>query len=184
MPLRPCGSPGFTILAPGQFRQTLAGKLIPCVDKIRDLYTALGVRNYIIRLVWTTWSGGERGMGIEQLVKEELLLPTPLIGDISSLEERAQAVGADEFGTIIVSEVSGRYTEDYLCGRNGAEPIPDDQNFYYEIEFVDSNGRWGQGIRRRFSLNSAPSYDPDTFQWQFQLSRAGEDRGRDGSPED
>lgn len=185
MGLRPCGPmPSFTVLGPGQQLQSLAGSLQPCVDKIRDLNTVFGVRPYIVRLVWTVWSEGMRGDGVEEVAHEVMLLPTPSVNSIGNLDATTTAVGSEEFGMLKLSEVSGRFTEDYLEGKAcEGYPIDASTNFYYEIEYPNQAGQF-PGMRRRFELAGPPEYMPSKFQWEISLVRAGENRTRDGTPED
>lgn len=171
----------FTVLSGEDLKCTLARKLIPVVDRIRDLNTQFGLRPYIVRIIRTRWSGGQRGDGVENVVYEAPILPTPLISDLSGLTEIVQPVGLDEVGAIVVSEVSGSYTEDYLLGRGSAgESIPADEQFYYEIEFPRPGNQPGE--RRRFFPRSAPTYQPARFQWTVTLERSHEDRSRSGEP--
>jgi len=176
---------GFTVLSGSNFSRTLAQKLVPCVDCVRDLNTKFGVRPYIVRMVWTRWSGGERGYGVEDVVREAMVLPTPKVDPMTALDKQTMVVGDEEFGELMLTEVSGRFTEDELSGRtNEGEGVPDDLNFYYEIEFPNQHHEPGNATRRRFTLSGTPSYDSMTFQWKFKLMRAGENRLRDGTPED
>ncbi len=174
-----CGCSGFTVLTGAQYQRTLVYSLTPCVDQIRDLYTCLGARAYQVSLIWTRWSGGERGVGVEELIRRELILPTPRVADLSSLRRDLQPIGIDEVGSLRVSEISPRFNEDFLVGRaDDGTPIPDDQEFFWEIAFNRPPGTLG--VRRRFTTKSAPSYDPLRFQWRIDLLKASEDRTREG----
>jgi len=177
----PCRCGGsFTVLSGAQYQRSLVFSLTPCVDSLRDLYTCLGARAYQVSLIWTRWSGGERGVGVEELVRRELVLPTPKVAELSSLRRDLQSIGVDEVGSLRVSEISPRYNEDKLIGlSDDGDPIPEDQNFYWEIEFVRPPP--GLGVRRRFTPKSTPSYDPLRFQWSIDLLRASEERLRSGA---
>ena len=184
MALRPLKRDGFTVLPPGAFAGTLVGKLISPVDKLRNLLTVAGLRPYIVRLVTTRWSGGTRDEGVEQVVKEQLILPTPKISNLDAIDSTTNEVGTEEYGSIQISQISARYTEYELSGRGpNGEEIPADTQFYWEIEFPGINGRY-PGIRRRFESNSAPNYNGGKFEWTIKVVRAGEDRLPDGTPED
>lgn len=184
MTLRPLRRNGFTILRDNEYAQTLAGKLIPVADQLRDLLTRAGLRPYIVRLVWTQWSGGQRGYGTEEVVREDQLLPTPKIAPLTSIDAVQYSVGSEEIGEIMLEQISARYTEDYLLGRNEhGDSIPEDQQFYYEIEFPQENGVF-PGIRRRFVISGTPSRFAGRFQWQVMLRKAVENRRRNGDPED
>jgi hypothetical protein len=170
---------GFTSVDSHSINCTLARRLTSTADSLRDLYTAFGLRPYRVKLVKTRWSEGVRGHGVEEVSLERLIEPTPLVLDLSALQEIVQPVGLDEIGTIRLEQVSGRYTEDTLRGYDdqGNPPGPDEQ-FYYEIEFPVPGD--SDGVRRRFFLRSAPMYFADKFQWVLVLERSHEDRARNG----
>jgi hypothetical protein len=158
--------------------QSLIASLAPCIDQLRDVATQLGARPYQVLLVWTRWAGGERGVGVEEIIRTEALLPTPKIADVAGLSRALQPIGIDEVGSVTVTEISTRYTEDFLLGLGvGGTPIPEDQNFFWEVHYPRPDGG---GVRRRFTPKSAPSYSATRFQWSITLLRASEDRTRAG----
>jgi hypothetical protein len=157
--------------------------MVSVADSLRDLYSTFGLRPYVVSIVKTRWSGGTRGKGVEFLEGNPVtLLPTPLVTDMSALNEVNTPVGADEFGEILLQQVSGAYTEDFLRGNDrDGNPVGADEQFYYEIEFPPAcEGR--EGERRRFTLKGAPSYQSDAFQWRVRLERQRQDRARNGEP--
>jgi hypothetical protein len=161
---------------------SLAFTLRPVVDMIRDLYTTFGLRPYKVSLVRTSWSGGRRGLGVELVVSSRVILPTPLISDMTSLAEIVTPVGLDEFGSVLLSQVSGTFTEDQLRGHIfDGDPVPFDQQFYYEVEFPPAC-EGDEGERRRFTIKGAPMYFADRFQWNITLERQRSDRTRQGVP--
>jgi hypothetical protein len=164
-----------------QLNKTLARQLVPLADQLRDMLTQFGLRPYKVRIVRTQWSGGERGIGVPVVVKETDILPTPLLSDLTTLTEIVQPVGLDEIGMVTLSEVSGRFTEDDLMGRDSdGAPIPADQEFFYEVEFPRLDGL--PGVRRRFFPRSAPQYDAGGLQWVVRMEKTHEDRDRAGDP--
>lgn len=183
-----CGQCGRTLSSCGcdqkftlPTQTNILGMLIPdltcVVDQIRDLYTCLGARQYTVSLVWERWSGGERGVGYPDVVHSEVILPTPLVVSLTALNNSIESVGLTEVGGIRVSEISPRYTEDFLMGRSriipDGEKIPDDVNFYYEIKLLSS------GVSRRFLPKSAPSGTTALdFEWSIDLIRAQDDPTR------
>lgn len=177
----PCRCPcGFTDPRTQNLRTTLARSLVPCVDAIRNLYTCFGVRSYTVSLVRTQWSGGFRGSGVEAVLSEEVILPTPRVSSLNGVEQLAQSAGLLESGTLRVDQISPRFAEDALQGLGaGGASIPEDQNFYWEVTvlFPDGSQR-----RRRFFPKVVPNLDMMKFEWQVTLEKAADDRGRDGSP--
>jgi hypothetical protein len=161
---------------------TLARRLVPVADSLRDLYTTFGLRPYVVNLIRTRWSGGKRGVGAELLVSDVAILPTPLLTDMSAVAEIVTPVGLDEFGEVLLQQISGAYTEDFLRGHDKeGRASPQDEQFYYEVEFPPPcEGR--DGDRRRFYMKGAPMYFADQFQWNIRLERARMDRNRAGDP--
>lgn len=163
-------------------QDALIPSLSETVDAARDVYTQLGVRSYRVILVRTRWSGGERGAGTEEVIAETPILPTPNVSDMTALTQETMSVGTEEQGTVRVTEISARYTENDLLGLSAkAEPIPDDQSFYWEIQ--DLNGGPADSPRRRFIPKSAPDYDAQNLEWKIVLQRQMGDRTRMGEPQ-
>lgn len=161
---------------------TLAQKLIPIADNVRNLFTRFGMRPYKVRIVRVRWSGGKRGRGAPHVARSIDLLPTPLVEDLSALTEVLEPIGVDETGVVTVSEISGRFTDDQLryLSDDGAPPGPDEEVFY-EIEYPQPDGAGGDVVRR-FTLRGAPDYKAGRFQWSVRLEKANEDRSRQGDP--
>ena len=182
-----CSSCGFsacrcddslTIIADSKVDQLLIPSLTCVVDQLRDIEVQLGARTLRVSLVWTQWSGGERGLGVEETVREEVLTPYPKVAPFTDHRADLQAIGTEELGQLMVTDISARYTEDFLQGHGEAgEDIQADQSFYWEIRTTQVAG---SGMRRRYVPNSPPSYDPLKFGWAIKLLRASEDRTRDG----
>ena len=162
---------------------TLAQKLIPVADGIRNLFTRFGLRTYKVRIVRIRWAGGRRGLGVPTVASELDIFPTPLVQDLTTLTEIATPVGLDESGVIVVSEISGRFTDDQLrfLDADGEEPGPD-ENVFYEIEYPQPDRLSATSVKRRFFLQGAPYYSAGRFQWSVRLVKANEDRSRQGDP--
>ena len=172
---------GFTLPTPLQYQGTLARALVHCVDQVRDINTQLGLRPYVVRLVHTRWSSGERGAGVEQVISVVPITPIPKIETISALDVNYSSVGGQENGCLRVSQISGRYTEDQLLGRTyDGNPIDEDTNFFYEIEYRGGNGPQHM---RRFYVSGAPQKSPGGVQWEIEIQRSNQDRLYDGTPE-
>lgn len=172
---------GFTVIDPTSMKETLSRKLVPVADRLRDLNTRFGLRNYIVRIVKTCWTGGKRGLGDEELVWIENILPTPRVLDLGSLAEIVTPIGLNEVNSVQIDQISGRYTEEFLLGidKNGNEPAPD-ENVYYEVEFPRGDGRPSR--KRRFHISSVPDYRAVRCQWSIDLTKAYEDRSNTGEP--
>ena len=171
----------FTQIQEGDFYKRLVGKLAPCVDKIRDINTKLGMRAYTVRIVKTRWSGGQRGDGVEEVVCSDSILPTPKIEAIADLDAMVTSVGVSEEGMLKVTEISMRFSEDYLAGRNpDGTALSREFNFYYEIEFTGGPGKM---IRRRYTVDGTPALEPEHLHWTVKLRKAEEDRSRSGIPQ-
>lgn len=160
---------------------TLVDALGPTIDCVRDLYTSLGLRAYEVSLVWTRWTGQERGVGNEYLVEVQTLLPTPKLSELSAITLELKEIGSNEQGSLTVTELSSRYSEDLLMGRAGPVPlgerIPSDTQFFWEVFLPTQKG---EGIRRRFTPASAPSRRPGNFDWEIKLVEQEVPRLRDG----
>lgn len=180
-----CGCIDSDFASPGSVAwcETLVGSLTCTVDRARDLYTRLGARSYTVALVWTRWSGGVRGEGVEEVLCRREILPTPKVSGLYSVDRVTESIGSLEEGSLSVSEISLRFTEDDLTGLTGGPgnwaAIPEDTAFYWEVTAVSA----GCPAHRRFSLATPPTRDVVGFQWKIRLSRAFGDRLRNGEPE-
>ena len=190
-------------LSPEEARRTLAHRFAKRADRLRQLNTRFGIRPYRVTLVWSQWTGSERGEGTEKIIAEMELLPTPLVQSLESISMRLLAAGTLPEGTLRVGEVSAYYTQDQLTGnfiptasfleRNNppsqdtsreisATPHPEQIeqpiDFWYE---VTEDGRGDSPApRQRFRLSSMPSRNPENLEWILILERVSEDRSRDG----
>lgn len=171
----------FTEVTAQQLKKTLVRSFIPLADSLRDLLTKFGLRIYKVTIIRVQWSGGKRGIGAASVITSTPILPTPLIGDLNSLTAFIQSVGTDELGSLSISKISGRFTEEELRGLSKqGEEIPDDEEVYWEVEFPNQTG---DALKRRFLMRAAPVYSPGSFQWTVRLERSHEDRARNGDVE-
>ena len=173
---------GFTVSTPELLRKSLGQRLIPVVDKARDIATVLGTRPYRVRIVRTRFAGPRRGVGVESVVHALDILPTPRVVDMSTLTELVTPAGVNEQGSIRVEEISGRFTEEQLTGvgPNG-DAIAPNEAVYFEVEFFRRDG--GPSELRRFQRDSIPFYDAGRVQWVVTLVSVVENRARGGTPE-
>jgi len=155
--------------------RSVVARLAGVVDSARDLATGLGLRPHVVRIVWTRWTGGMRGIGQEVLVKEEVLTPIPKVERLEDVDAEVVEVGRIETGSVVVSKISSRYPESLLRGALiDGESIPPDVAVFWEIENVST------GRRRRFTRASAPAYDAGRLQWVVGLEAAMSGRDDDG----
>lgn len=170
---------GYTVATPGLLKKSLARKLVPVVDKIRDISTRLGARPYRVRLVRTHWDSGQRGVGAELVMLQMEIVPTPKVIDMSTLAEVVTSVGVAEIGVVQLQQVSGRYTEELLTGVDSdGNPLGGADSLYYEIEFFRPDGK--ESDKHRFTLASTPYYNATKFQWFITLDAELEKRKRNG----
>jgi len=172
----------FTKVTGQQVKKSLARSFVPLADQLRDLLTKFGLRTYQVSLVRVQWSGGRRGVGAATVKSQTVLEPTPKIGDLNGLTEILTPIGLNDQGSILLTQISGRYTEEELLGLDEyGNDIPLDEEFFYEIEFPRTDGKPSE--MRRFFPRSVPSYKPGGLQWTVRLEKANEDRDRNGDPE-
>lgn len=166
-------------LSGAAYAGTLAAQLGPVVDCVRGFNTQFGLRPYQVQLVWTQWSGGARGAGVEDVIRCLPLTPTPLVMDMSQVRQSLRPVGSFEDGTVRVTEISTKHNEDTLVGKWDGQDIPDDQSFYWEIRYPRTRD---EALRRRFFPSSVPMLFADKFMWVIDLKKVSEDRERNGDP--
>lgn len=170
-----------TIPTAGLIQHSIGRRLVPVADRLRDIRVRFGLRPYLIRMIRTKWSGGARGAGVETVTDVHEILPVPKLISLDSLQEIASVVGADEVGSVILSEISGRYTEEILKGQNpDGAPLATDERLYYEVEFIKPDGT--PGDKRRFNLKGIPTYEAEKMQWVIRLDKARDGRDRQGNP--
>lgn len=169
-------------LPPDDYNETLLGELSECVDCWRQIASDLGARPYRIYLVKTRWTGKRRGEGVENPVDVHEITPTPKAEPVSSIQQQLQDIGLDEVGSLQITEISPRYTEDRIMGRTEqGKDIAANESFYWEV--VLTRNRPGERAkRRRFMVTGVPSYEATKLQWTVRLVRAGSDRDAEGNP--
>ena len=169
-------------IAPSQAKTSFAAGLRPVADRLRQLSSELGASPYRVFLVHTAWTGGDRGRGIERVVKTVEILPTPRVRAIDAVTRRPTAIGILEAADIMVDRVSAiRFDEDTLRGMtSGGGEIPKNQHFYYEI--VEDTRSTPNPQRRRFRPSGAASLSRAGLSFRVNLQRQQEDRSRRGIP--
>jgi hypothetical protein len=189
------------LTGPEAARRTLAHRMTRVADRLRQLNTRFGLRSNRVFLVWTRWSGAERGEGREEVLAEIELLPTPRISDLTSQSRRPFSAGIFPEGSLRVDQIScGAYTHDHLMGlaipresttapradtgspinQHGDEKSTDPKvDFWWELH---EDGRGDDpATRKRFRVFGQPARKEGSLYWAVNLERADEPRNRTGS---
>lgn len=154
--------------------ETLTNKLGPTIDKIRQIASNIGIREYRVFLVHAEWSGGVRGRGSPTEISRREILPQPRVQDATSTAYVVRAFGLQEEGTIVIDRISGKYTEDDLTGRTPdlEDPVKtrsgqDGLDFYWEV--VEAADHDPKPVPRRYVPSAVPARLP--FQWKVVLTK-------------
>lgn len=173
-------------LTPDQAKRSIANRLSPIVDKIRQIPVVLGVRSQRVFLVWTKYSGQERGEGREIELRRKEILPTPKVGPMNSIAFLASTGGVMPVGTLRVQNVTLSLSNDELQGLWIPEPhedkIPEPYRFFYEV--VEDGRSDRAPSRQRFRLAAKPWRNEGTVSWELALERVSEDPDRSGRTPD
>lgn len=171
---------------PWRTPSTLAARLVPIVDRIRELNSRLGIRPYRTFLVHGQWTGTRRGFGQLVVTSRREIVPVPRVRDMNQVSMRIKATGRTEEGSVYIDQISARIPEDDLIGRT-----PDVQDvvqprtsnplaeFWWEIE--EARSTIPNPAIRRFVPSGVPMLSRDGFNWAVVLNKQDYDRGRDGS---
>ncbi len=165
---------------------TLAGRLVPVADRLRNLLARTGVRIYRVYIVHAYWTGPRRGVGKQIITSRREILPIPRVRDLNAVRRNLASSGLYEEGDLIVDQISGKYTEDDLTCRtpdNVAPAIPRTSlktvEFWYEVQ--ENRPSTPPPPIRRFSPPAAtPMLSRSGLSWTIVLTRQAEDRGRRG----
>lgn len=190
------------LTGPEAAKQTLAHRLTPIADRLRQLNTRFGLRAQRVFLVWTEWTGAERGEGEEKLLVELELLPTPRHTDFGAVGRRPYSAGIFSEGSVRIDQISaGAYTSDILMGLtiplktttapradrgadvNSPDGIEKRSNkridFWWEIQ-EDGRGD-SPAARQRYRVYGSPNRDEGKLYFSVNLERADEARNRLGT---
>jgi hypothetical protein len=173
-------------LRDGEYAKTLIPKLVPVVDRIRQLSTNFGLMPYRVFLVHLSWGGMRVGEGQPYEIGRVEILPTPEVGDLNATSEVLRPLGLSEEGSLSISQISAKYTEDDLMGRtpdltNPALPSTTSRNTEFFYEVVESRPSSPRSTRRRYVPSSVPALSRDGFQWRVTLTKQDYNRVREGS---
>jgi hypothetical protein len=168
-------------LTPAQAKATLAQRLGRVADNVRQIATILGARPYRVFLVWTKWSGQERGEGQEAEIRRVEILPTPRVANLDAITFSLYHAGTLPVGSVKVDRISVvSFSSDLLTGNyvpaEHEDFIPEPYEFMYEV--VEDGRGDNPPTRSRFRLLSFPFRRATQVDWTIMLERVGEDRNR------
>ena len=171
-------------LSPLEAKNSLANRLGTRVaPRLMQFATKFGLRSKRVFLVWTKFSGRERGEGNERVIARVELLPTPKVLDMSMLTYNPFSAGVLPVGAQRVDKVAVTYTMDQLMGKavpgyKKGEEIPEPYDFYYEIQ---EDGRGDDpSMIQRFRIMGVPDRREGDCSWSLLLERTSEDPYRNG----
>lgn len=171
---------------PQQEPNTLAGRLVPVADRMRNLYARFGLAIYRVYIVHAYWTGAKRGLGDPIIASRREILPVPRVRDLNAVRRNLRATGLTEEGDIIIDRISGKYAEDDLTGRTPDNIDPEiprtslrTVEYWYEV--VENRPSNPKPVPRRFSPPVAtPMLSRGGFAWTIILTKQGTDRSRRG----
>ena len=172
-------------LQPFEAKRTLANRLSPLVDRLRQFSTKFGLRPYRCFLIWTVFDGETRGEGTERELARVELLPTPKTAELTSLQQSAYSGGILSTGTLRLDKISAGFTAAQLSGLQvpgqGQQPdMPSNVDFWYELR---EDGRGGdQAVPIRFRLQGVPYRAAGKISWSVILEVQNEATGLDNLP--
>jgi hypothetical protein len=164
-------------------KRTLANRLGPRVDRLRQFGTKFGVRSYRVFLCWDKFSGDEYGDGERKHIARIEILPTPRVRSLDGVSLNSMNAGMVPIGSVRLDLVSVTYTYDTLRGKvlpvKHEDHIPEPWDFYYEI--VEDGRGDPQPVRSMFRLLSEPHRAAGSVSWQLMLQRISGDNKRNGA---
>ena len=171
---------------PYEVPQTLAGKLVSVVDRLRQIPAKFGIRPYRVFLVHIRWSGQRIGEGNPEEISRCEITPIPRVTEMSSTTEVLRSIGLTEEGTLSVDRISPRFTEDDLMGRTPDLQDPELprtglDNVEFRWEVAENRPSLPASVRRAYKPSAVPSLSRDGFQWKVLLVKTDYDAGRQGS---
>jgi hypothetical protein len=144
---------------------SLAEELGSEIDDARAISAELGLRPHCVEVVRVHWSGGEVGRG-ERTERRAELVPRPKV-EVRPRQELSPA-GVVDRTTVVLSEVSTRYTEAELKDLTRQGALGPGDEWYFEIS-VD--GRDPEATRTRYVLAEPP--ERRAFEWRLVLRGQG-----------
>ena len=170
-------------LRPDEVKESLMSRLVPQIDKIRQIATEIGLRPYRVFIVHILWTGDRIGEGQPQEISRREILPTPRIRDMSATTEVLSSFGRVEEGGIVVDRISAKFSEDDLMGKtpdltDPALPRGGKHNcdFFWEVQ--ENRGVSPAPVVRQYVPAAAPSLSRGGMSWRVPLSKRAVNRSR------
>lgn len=168
-------------LSPGEATNSFANRFSRVADNARQIATNLGLRPYRVFLIWTKWTGEERGEGDETEFRRIEILPTPKVNSLDNVTFGLFHAGTVPMGSLRVDRISATFTQDTLQGRiipvPGEDTIPDPYGFFYEV--VEDGRGDNPPQRAKFRLLNTPFRRAGKIDWTIMLERISADRERE-----
>ena len=168
-------------LGPGEMGNTLADKLSPMADRLRQIATKLGVRRYRVFMVHVMWSGTVRGAGLPKEISRREILPTPKVQDMEATTNVLRQFGLTEEGGLVVDEISAAFTEDDLIGKTPDLVDPtmtrtgtQNADFFWEV--VEARNTYPLPVPRLYRPSGVPMRKATC--WRVSLTKINGDRAR------
>ena len=179
----PTASGAVRPLRPDEVKQTLAVRLVPTIDKIRQLSTKFGLRPYRVFLVHVQWTGERIGLGTPIEISRREVQPTPRIRDMSSTIEMLSAFGRLEEGAITVDKISPLWSEDDLLGATPdlietSLPRAGKHNCEFFWEVQENRPVSPPPVPRRYAPASTPTLSRGGMSWRMVLTKQSVNRTR------
>lgn len=172
-------------LSPREAKRTLGARLSRVADRVRQIATNLGARPYRCFLVWTRWTGEERGEGAAVEVARTEILPTPMVESLDAVTRGPFASGAYPVGSVRLREVSLSFAATLLEGKqlpdgSRVDTIPNPWDFWWEL--VEDGRHEVDPEPMKFRLLAPPVNDAENVQWILALERVEQFGGRSPVP--
>jgi hypothetical protein len=156
---------------------TVIERLSPVADRLRSVRDRLGLNPWRTFVVAYRWTGGARGRGEPELVKEIELTPRPRLVDAAGLKVTPTSAGLVPEGVVRLVEISPRYVEDDLdllfVDRPEAEEV------FVEMRL---DGRDGASPHRyAFRPAARPAREAGKLAWSLELRAVHDPRTRAGT---
>lgn len=156
---------------------TVIERLGPVADRLRAVRDRLGLEPWRTFVVAYRWTGGARGRGEPQLVKEIELTPRPRLIDAAGLKVAPTSAGLVLEGVARLVDVSPRYVEDDLdllfVDR------PEDEEVFVEMRLDARDGASTQ--RYAFRPAARPAREAGKLGWSIELRAVHDPRRRPGT---